>query len=48
MLKLPVPPGVDPLAIRPAAMLLTRTIGWFMAAGRQEDMADQLLVDQPT
>lgn len=47
MLKLPVPPGVDPLAIRPAAMLLTRTIGWFMAGGRQEDMADRLLLDQP-
>lgn len=47
MLRLPVPPGFDPLAIRPAAMVLTRTIGWFMAGGRREDIADRLLVDQP-
>lgn len=31
MLWLPLPPLVDPVAIRPAATVLTRTIGWLMA-----------------
>ena len=45
MLRLPVLPGVDPVAIRPAATVLTRTIGWLMAGSRQDDLADRLLVD---
>ncbi|MEM9654562.1 MAG: oxygenase MpaB family protein [Actinomycetota bacterium] len=47
MLRLPVPPGIDPLAIRPAALVLTRTIGWFMSGGRRQEMEDRLLVDAP-
>lgn len=35
-LGLPVPPLVDPLAVRPAATVLTRTIGWLMADGARE------------
>lgn len=34
MMWLPLPPGLDPLAIRPAATVLTRGIGWLMAAER--------------
>jgi uncharacterized protein (DUF2236 family) len=30
-LVLPLPPGVDPLAIRPAAAILTRTLGWLLS-----------------
>ncbi|MGH1488741.1 MAG: oxygenase MpaB family protein [Acidimicrobiales bacterium] len=45
MLRLPVPPGVDPLAIRPAATVLMRTIGWLMSEARSEDLADRMLVD---
>ncbi len=43
MLWLPMPPGVDPLAIRPAATILTRTIGWLMAGDRQRDLDDRQL-----
>jgi len=35
MMWIPMPPGVDPLAIRPAATVLTRTIGWLMTAERE-------------
>jgi len=42
MMWLPVPPGVDPLAIRPAATVLTRTIGWLMTDGSQVDPAERL------
>ncbi len=45
MLRLPVPPGLDPLAIRPAATVLTRTIGWLMSESRNADLADRMLVD---
>ncbi len=45
MLRLPVPPGIDPLAIRPAATVLTRTIGWLMSAERNADLDDRMLVD---
>ncbi len=31
MLRLPLPPLADPIAIRPAATVLTRTIGWLLA-----------------
>ncbi len=48
MMRLPVPPGVDPLAIRPAAAILTRTIGWLMASGRAADLDDRLLTTSPT
>ena len=43
-LRLPLPPGVDPLAIRPAATVLTRTIGWLLSADHRRTelaMADQ-------
>ena len=43
MMRLPVPPLVDPLAIRPAASVLTRAIGWLMAANRGHDLDDRLL-----
>lgn len=29
-LRLPVPPGVEPFAVRPAAMLFTRGVGWLL------------------
>lgn len=45
MLRLPVPPGLDPLAIRPAATVLTRTIGWLMSESRSADLADRMLID---
>lgn len=45
MLRLPVPPGIDPLAIRPAATVLTRTVGWLMSESRNQDLADRMLVD---
>ena len=35
-LGLPVPPLVEPLAVRPAATVLTRTIGWLMTDGERE------------
>jgi len=45
-LRLPVLPLSDPLAVRPAATVLTRTIGWLMAADPREfELADRLLVD---
>lgn len=36
MLRLPLLPGADTLAIRPAAVALTRTLGWFMSYRRWE------------
>ena len=45
-LWLPVLPLTDPLAVRPAATVLTRAIGWLMAADPREfELADRLLVD---
>ncbi len=45
-LRLPVLPLVDPLAVRPAAAVLTRAIGWLMAADPREfELADRLLVE---
>jgi uncharacterized protein (DUF2236 family) len=41
-LWLPVPPLVDPLVIRPAALTLTRTMGWALATqDRRSELADQ-------
>ncbi len=45
-LGLPVPPLVDPLAVRPAATVLTRTIGWLMTDGERETALAERL-DQP-
>lgn len=42
MLRLPLLPGTDSLAIQPAAVALTRTLGWFMTAQRW-DHNDALL-----
>ena len=45
-LRLPVLPLSDPLAVRPAATVLTRAIGWLMAADPREfELADRLLVE---
>jgi uncharacterized protein (DUF2236 family) len=45
-LWLPVLPLTDPLAVRPAATVLTRAIGWLMAADPREfELADRLLVE---
>ena len=46
MLRMPVLPGVDPLAIRPAATMLTRTIGWLMSGTRSHDLAEGMLADR--
>jgi uncharacterized protein (DUF2236 family) len=45
MLNLPLPPLVDPVAITPAATVLTRALGWMLSEGREADMQDRLLVD---
>jgi uncharacterized protein (DUF2236 family) len=42
MLRLPLLPGTDTMAIRPAAVALTRTVGWFMSYRRWEQ-EDRLL-----
>ncbi len=42
-LRLPLPPLADPMAIRPAATALTRTIGWLLDERDQMDRDDQLL-----
>ncbi len=42
-LRLPLPPGLDPLAIRPAATALTRGLGWLMSAPATLDRDDRLL-----
>jgi uncharacterized protein (DUF2236 family) len=42
-LRLPLPPGLDPLAIRPAATLLTRGVGWLMSQPAAFDRDDRLL-----
>lgn len=45
-LRLPVLPLVDPLAVRPAAAVLTRAIGWLMAADPREfELTDRLLIE---
>lgn len=45
-LRLPVLPLSDPLAVRPAATVLTRAVGWLMAADPREfELADRLLVE---
>lgn len=46
MLRLPVVPGFDPLAVRPAATVLTRAISWLMSEPRQAELADRMLTDQ--
>lgn len=45
MIGVPVPPGFDPLAIRPAATVLTRTMGWLMGAEREAELEDRMLID---
>ena len=49
-LGLPLPPIVDPLAVRPAARFLTKGLGWLMAASpRQAQLDDRLVQDgEPT
>lgn len=43
MLRLPLLPGFDPLAIRPAALVLTRGIGWLLTAEAMNRRDDHLL-----
>jgi len=38
-LWLPMPPGVDPLLVRPAARLLVRTLDWVMAGAAEPEQA---------
>lgn len=45
MMWLPPLPGLDPVAIRPAATVLTRAVGWFLASSRSYDLDDRLLSD---
>jgi len=42
-LRLPLLPLADPVAIRPAAMILTRTIGWLLNDDTARDREDRLL-----
>ena len=42
-LRLPLPPLADPLAIRPAATALTKTIGWLLNERDHMDRDDELL-----
>ncbi len=43
MLMLPVPPLAEPLMVRPAATVLTRSLGWFMAGtDRDESLQERL------
>lgn len=44
MMGLLIPPGLDPLAIRPAATVTTRTIGWFMGSPHRDDLDHRLRV----
>lgn len=45
-LWLPVPPFVDPLAVRPAAVVMTKVIGWLMSADPREfELQDRMMVD---
>lgn len=43
MMYLPLPPAFDALAIRPAATVLTRGLGWLMSDQVARDREDQLL-----
>jgi uncharacterized protein (DUF2236 family) len=43
-LWLPVPPLVEPLAVRPAALVLSRSIGWLMNARSNRTLIDDQLM----
>jgi uncharacterized protein (DUF2236 family) len=43
-LWLPVPPLVEPLAVRPAALAFSRTIGWLMNAHSSRSMTDERMM----
>ena len=43
MLHLPLPPGLDPVAIRPATTMLMRTLGWLMTDFAEQERNDRLL-----
>lgn len=43
MLRAPIPPLVEPLAVRPAAFALTRSLGWFMAGSRRHETLESRL-----
>lgn len=47
MLRLPVPPGADLLAIRPAATVLTRGLGWLLTAPEHMRLDDNMLSKSP-
>lgn len=43
MLRLPIVPLVEPLAVRPAALVLTRGLGWFMAGSKRSGILEDRL-----
>lgn len=45
MLRLPVIPLAEPLAVRPAALVLTRSLGWFMAGSKRSGTLQDRLHD---
>ncbi len=45
ILRLPVPPVLEPLAMRPTALALTRSLGWFMAGTHRAETLDARLLD---
>ncbi|MEM9134558.1 MAG: oxygenase MpaB family protein [Actinomycetota bacterium] len=46
MMYLPLPPGANSLAIRPAGLVLTRSLGWLMNDGINQDREDRLLLSE--
>ena len=45
MLRLPVPPVLEPLVIRPTALALTRSLGWFMAGTHRAETLEARLIE---
>lgn len=44
MMYLPLPPGLDSVAIRPAALLMTKSLGWLMSDEARRDREERLLL----
>jgi uncharacterized protein (DUF2236 family) len=45
MMWLRLPPGFDPLAIRPGALALTRGLDWLMNAERADELSERILTN---
>lgn len=43
MLRIPIPPLVEPLAVRPAATVLTRSLGWLMSGTHRTEQLESRL-----